>query len=88
MVKLVKSALNKVLDNTRRRSSLIELQTFMSDAVRIVIDRPLTTLSSEPNDLSPLFPSCFLGQQLAPYTPLVPSMVVGTFAGTTPIMLT
>ena len=42
----------------------------MSDAVRIVNDRLLTTLSSELNDLSPLSPSCFLGQQLAPYTPL------------------
>ena len=70
MVKLVKSTLNKVLDNTRRRSSLTEVQAFMSDAVRIVNDRPLTTLRSEPNDYSPLSPSCFLGQQLAPHTPL------------------
>ena len=70
MVKLVKSTLNKVLDNTRRRSSLIELQTVMSDAVGIVNDRPLTTLSSEPNDLSPLSLFCFLGQELVPYTPL------------------
>ena len=42
----------------------------MSDAVCIVNDRPLTTLSSSLNDLSPLSPSCFLGQRLAPYTPL------------------
>ena len=32
--------------------------------------RPLTSLSSEPNDLTALSPSSFLGQQLAPYTPL------------------
>ena len=55
---------------SRREPSLIELQTFTSDAVRIVNDRPLTTLSSAPNDLSPLSPSCLLGQRLAPYTPL------------------
>ena len=36
----------------------------------IVNDRPLTTLSDQPNDLSPITPSCFLGQGLAPYTPL------------------
>ena len=29
----------KVVDNTRRMSSLIELQTFFSDAVRVVNDR-------------------------------------------------
>ena len=46
--------------------SLIELQTFFSDAVRIVNDRPLTTLSDQPKDLAPISPSSFLGQELAP----------------------
>ena len=41
LVKLFKSALFKVVDNTRRMPSLIELQTFFSDAERIVNDRPL-----------------------------------------------
>ena len=50
--------------------SLIELQTFFSDAVRIVNDRPLTTLSDQPNDLAPISPSSFLGQELAPNMPL------------------
>ena len=70
MVKLFKKALYAVLDEVRRMPTLIELQTFTSDAVRIVNDRPLTSLSSEPNDLAALSPSSFLGQQLAPYTPL------------------
>ena len=70
MVKLFKKALNHVLEGIRRKPSLIELQTFTSDAVRIVNDRPLTTLSSKPNDLAPVTPSSFLGQRLAPYTPL------------------
>ena len=60
----------KVVDNTRRMPSLIELQTFFSDAVRIVNDRPLTTLSDQPNDLLPICPSSFLGGELAPNTPV------------------
>ena len=73
MVKLFKTLLTRVMNEIRRKPSLIELQTFTSDAVRIVNDRPLTTVSDKPNDLAPLCPSSFLGQQLAPYTP------VGTF---------
>ena len=64
MVKLFKNALSHVLENSRRRPSLI------SDSVRIVNDRPLTTLSDQPDDLSPITPSSFLGQQLSPNTPL------------------
>ena len=70
MIKLFKNALHQVMGEARRKSSLIELQTFVSDAVRIVNDRPLTTLSDKPNDLMPLNPACFLGQQLAPNTPV------------------
>ena len=70
MVKLFKNALGHILGNARRKPSLVELQTFTSDAVRIVNDRPLTTLSDRPNDLAPLTPSSFLGQRLAPNTPI------------------
>ena len=70
MVKLFKTALFRVLENTRRLPTLIELQTYFSDAVRIVNDRPLTTLSDTPNDLKPISPSSFLGQELAPNTPV------------------
>ena len=70
LVKLFKSALFRVVDDTRRMPSLIELQTFFSDAVRIVNDRPLTTLSDQPIDLLPICPSSFLGQELAPNTPV------------------
>ena len=38
MVKLIKTALSLVLREARRLSSLIELQTFVSDAIRIVND--------------------------------------------------
>ena len=70
MVKLFKYALGKVIGEARRKLSLIELQTFVSDAVRIVNDRPLTSVSSHPNDLLSISPFSFLGQQLAPYTPI------------------
>ena len=38
MVKLIKTALTQVLGEARRLPSLIELQTFVSDAIRIVHD--------------------------------------------------
>ena len=59
-----------MMGRARRKPTLIELQTFASDAVRIVNDRPLTTPSDQPSDLEPITPSCFLGQHLAPNTPL------------------
>ena len=58
------------MGEARRLPSLIELQTFVSDAIRIVNDRPLTLISDMPNDLTLLTPSCFLGQQLSPNTPV------------------
>ena len=47
MIKLLKNALYRTVENTRRLPSLIELQTFASDTVRIVNDRLLT----KPSDL-------------------------------------
>ena len=68
MVKLFKNALERIIVEARRKPSLIELQTFVSDAVRFVNDRPLTSVSTHPDDLLPISPSPFRGQQLAPYT--------------------
>ena len=70
MVKVFKKAFYQVMGDARRTPSLIELQTFTSDAVRIINDRPLTSVSDKPNDLSSITPACFLGQQLAPNTPV------------------
>ena len=70
MVKLFKDAFNCVLDQSRPRSSLIEIQTFTSDEVRIENDRPLTSLSDKPNDLAVITLSSFLGRGLSPNTPL------------------
>ena len=66
MVKLFKNALGRGIGEARRKPSLMELQTFVSDAVRIVNDRPLISLTSHPDELLPISPSSFLGQQLAP----------------------
>ena len=60
MVKLFKTALCQVIGRARRKPTLIELQTYASDAARIVNDRPPTTLSDQPNDLLVITPSCFL----------------------------
>ena len=68
-VKLFKTSLTWVMNKIYWKPSLIELQTFMPDAVRIVNDQPLTTVSDKPNDLAPLCATSFLGQQLAPYVP-------------------
>ena len=68
-MKLSKNAVSHVLENSRCTPSLIELQTFISDSVRIVNNRTLTTISDQPNHLSPITPISFLGQQLSPNTP-------------------
>ena len=77
MVKLFKNALGRVIGEARSKQSLIEIRTFVSDAVSIVNDRPLTSVSSRPNDLLLVSPSSFLGQQLAPYTPILSYVVCG-----------
>ena len=58
------------MENACRSPIFIELQTFFVNAVRIVNDRPLTTVSNQPNGMLPITPSCFLGQHLSPNTPL------------------
>ena len=65
MVKIFKEAFNRVLDQSRHKPSLIAIQTFTSDAVRLVNDRPLTLLSDKPKDLAVITLSSFLGQGLA-----------------------
>ena len=69
MVKLYKNSLSKVLLMLVGNLH-IELQTFFSDAIRIVNDRPLTTPSDQSNKLCPINPASFLGQHLAPNPPI------------------
>ena len=55
------------------------MQTFTSDALRIVNHRPLTSPSDEPHDLDVITPSSFLGKSLAPNTPLSAFHDLGVF---------
>ena len=66
MVKLFKTALSRVIGDARRKLSLIELQTFVSDAVQIVNDRPLTSVSSATNDLTPYLSVVVFGSAACP----------------------
>ena len=66
MVKSFKNAWYRVLQNPRRMPFLTKIRIFCSDAVRIVDDRPLTTLSDQRNDLLPISPASLFGQELAP----------------------
>ena len=70
MVKLFKNALRRVIGEACCKSSLIKLHTFVYNAVRIVNDHLLTSVSIHLNDLLPIFPSSFLSQQLALYIPI------------------
>ena len=58
MVRGVKSAFRALL--THRLLTDEELLTFMTEAEKIVNDRPLTTVSSDPKDVTPLTPSDLL----------------------------
>ena len=58
-MKLFINVFGRVIGEARRKPSLIELQTFVSDAVRIVNYCPLTSVSSHPNDLLPISTSLF-----------------------------
>ena len=54
MVKLFKIASGWIMEQTRRQPSLIELHVFFFHAVRILNDRPFTTLSDQPKICVPL----------------------------------
>ena len=54
MVKLFKNALYRILHDTRRLPSLIELQTFAWDLFALSMIALLLHLSNQPNDFSPI----------------------------------
>ena len=70
MVKLLKNALCRILYDTRRLPFLIELQRFASYLFAFSMVALVLHLSNQPNDFSPVTPSSFLGQNLAPNTPV------------------
>ena len=55
---------------TQRKPTLIELQTYVSNATRIVNDRPLTSLSDDPLDYNAISPASILTPSLDPALPI------------------
>ena len=53
-----------------RTPTLVELQTYICNATRIVNDRPLTPLSDDPRDYTAISPSSLLTPLNDPHTPL------------------
>ena len=66
LMKLFQTAFGQIMEQTHRKPFLIELHTFFTDAVGVVSDRPLTTLSNHSSDLCPITPSFFFGTAIGP----------------------
>ena len=71
LVKQVKLVISRILDETLRKPSFIELLTYVGSAVRIVNERPLIPLSDDPKDFTAITPASLL----TPYS--CPLSVVG-----------
>ena len=70
LIKMFKSTLMKVTDLSHRTPSLIELQTYISNTIRLVDNRPLTSLSDNPRDFNAISPSLLLTPAFHPNTPV------------------
>ena len=70
MVKQVKRILQRTLETATHKPSLMELITFCSNAVRVVNERPLTTLSDDSRDFAVVTPASLLTPAFDPYTPV------------------
>ena len=68
MVKQVKHILQRILETTTHKPSLMKLITFCSNAVRVVNERPLTALSHDPRDSAVVTPASLLTPAFDPYT--------------------
>ena len=66
MIKVFKRTLTNTIHITHRKPTLVELQTFVSNATRIVNDRPLTSQSDDPLDHNAISPSSILTPSLDP----------------------
>ena len=70
MVKQVKRILQRTLETSTHKPSLMELITFCSNAVRVVNERPLTALSDDSRDFAIVTPASLLTLAFDPYTPV------------------
>ena len=60
VVKQIKIILQRTLDASTHKPSLMELLTFCSNAVRVVNARPITALSDDPRDCEAVTPASLL----------------------------
>ena len=70
MEKRFKLILQRILGSSKHIPNLMELITFCSNSVRVVNERPLTAVSSDPRDNTVLTPASLLTPGLYPYTPV------------------
>ena len=70
MVKQFKMIFHRVLGSSSHTPSLIELITFCSNSVRVVNERPITTLSDDPRDTTVVTPASLLTPGFDSYSPV------------------
>ena len=68
MVKQIKRVILQILDSSKQKPSLIELVTYMGNAVRIVNERPLVPLSDNAKDCTVITPASLLTPYASPYS--------------------
>ena len=66
LIKVFKRTLTNTANKTQRKSTLVEQQTYVSNATRPVNDRPLTSQSDGPQDYNAVSPSSLLTALLDP----------------------
>ena len=70
MIKVFKRTLTHIANLSQKMPSFVELQTYISNATRLVNDRPLTPLSDDPKDYTAISPSSLLTPAFHPNTPV------------------
>ena len=62
MIKVFKRMPTHIANLSQKMLSFVEVQTYISNATRLVNDRPLTPLSDDPKDYTAISPSSLLTQ--------------------------
>ena len=70
LIKVFKRTLTNTVNLIHRKPTLVELQTYTSNATRLVNDRPLTAQSDDPLDYNAISPSSLLTPSLDPVLPI------------------
>ena len=70
MIKVFKRTLTHIANLSQKMPSFVELQNYISNATRLVNDRPLTPLSDDPKDYTAISPSSLLTPAFHPNIPV------------------